>query len=128
MVGFSRWAMELLISLTNDLDIVVARTAVQIIDEACDEKANLDVLVQANPSLQHLSPTAEFLTARILGTVQGFNSSSELVKLELVKWRTTFNRRYVTTVEQLLNSKLLASDFSNQRWDCICNMHFLSLG
>ncbi|OQV15503.1 Rapamycin-insensitive companion of mTOR [Hypsibius exemplaris] len=113
MPGFCPWGMERLIAMTSDLNAVVARTAVDIIDEACDEKANLEAFVHARLSLDHLSPMAEFLTARVLGTVCGFNDFPELVTSEVEKWRFGFNRKYATVVEELLNARFLSSELSD---------------
>ncbi|XP_055330302.1 rapamycin-insensitive companion of mTOR-like [Paramacrobiotus metropolitanus] len=123
--GFSEWGMELLIGRLQDANIIVAQTAVEIIDEACDEKANLDDFVgREKPRMEHLHPMTDFLTARVLGTKGGFEMMKEMVYMEILKWKDGFNRRYVDIVEHLLSAKLMCGDSERSMYrqtsQCVC--------
>lgn len=115
MPGFSGWAIGLLVAQLKDPNIIVAQTAARILDEACDEKNNVDMFIHAKPSLEHLSPLTESLTARILGSSCEFDTLGiEVAKVEMEKWMKDFNKKYVGVVEQLLNTELLTAESSER--------------
>ncbi|XP_055330305.1 rapamycin-insensitive companion of mTOR-like isoform X2 [Paramacrobiotus metropolitanus] len=116
---------SMLIGRLQDANIIVAQTAVEIIDEACDEKANLDDFVgREKPRMEHLHPMTDFLTARVLGTKGGFEMMKEMVYMEILKWKDGFNRRYVDIVEHLLSAKLMCGDSERSMYrqtsQCVC--------
>lgn len=110
MRGFSRWGMELLLSLWQDNNLIVARSAAEVLDEACDEKDNLDVLISQQPAFDESLPLGSFLKARVLGSYVGFQVGQEVARSELDKWRTSLNTAYVHFVERMLSCKLLSPD------------------
>ncbi|KAI4899940.1 hypothetical protein NFI96_015470 [Prochilodus magdalenae] len=51
---FSNWGIELLVTQLPDHSKAVSMEALDILDEACEEKANLHALIHMKPALTHL--------------------------------------------------------------------------
>ncbi|XP_038056476.1 rapamycin-insensitive companion of mTOR-like isoform X1 [Patiria miniata] len=102
---FQNWGMEMLVTQLYDKSSTVASEAVEIIEEACEDDTNLHSLVQIRPSLLHMGDRGVLLLTRFLSTPKGFKYLSEVnfVTHELEKWRSVYNRKYVTLVETEIN-------------------------
>ncbi|XP_022101706.1 rapamycin-insensitive companion of mTOR-like [Acanthaster planci] len=102
---FQNWGMELLVTQLYDKSATVASEAIEIIEEACEDDTNLHSLVQIRPSLLHMGDRGVLLLTRFLSTPKGFKYLSEVnfVTHELEKWRSVYNRKYVTLVETEIN-------------------------
>ena len=54
MSGHSEWAILLLITQLYDPEVEVCETAVKVLEEACNQRACLEFVVQCCPALDHL--------------------------------------------------------------------------
>ncbi|XP_071953101.1 rapamycin-insensitive companion of mTOR-like isoform X2 [Antedon mediterranea] len=102
---FHNWGMELLVMQLYDKNKAIALESVDIIDEACEDEANLHSLVQIRPTVLHMGDRGAILLTRFLSTTTGFRYLSEVnfVNHELQKWFNSFNKRYVVLVETQMN-------------------------
>ncbi|XP_076440459.1 rapamycin-insensitive companion of mTOR-like isoform X2 [Babylonia areolata] len=112
--GFSGWGMELLVTQLYDQSSAVTSTALAILDEACDIEANLLQLIKLRPSVLHLGDGGVMLMCRFLSVSAGFRSlrDANYIPTELDRWHKTYNARYVTIVEELLNEALTSHEKS----------------
>ncbi|XP_033125633.1 rapamycin-insensitive companion of mTOR-like [Anneissia japonica] len=102
---FHNWGMELLVMQLYDKNKAIAIESVDIIDEACEDEANLHSLIQIRPTVLHMGDRGTILLTRFLSTTTGFKYLSEVnfVSHELQKWFTSFNKRYAVIVETQMN-------------------------
>uniref|UniRef100_T1J225 peptidylprolyl isomerase n=1 Tax=Strigamia maritima TaxID=126957 RepID=T1J225_STRMM len=93
---FSKWGMELLVTQVYDESRSVSLAALDILDEACDEVANLEALIALRPSLLHLGDRGQLLLVRFLSTPLGFKylNNANYVNHEMDKWRKTYCLKY----------------------------------
>ncbi|KAL8596171.1 hypothetical protein ACOMHN_021211 [Nucella lapillus] len=112
--GFSGWGMELLVTQLYDQSSAVTATALAILDEACDIEANLQQVIKLRPSVLHLGDGGVMLLCRFLSLPSGFRSlrDANYIPSELERWHKTYNARYVTIVEELLNEALTSHEKS----------------
>ncbi|XP_072527960.1 rapamycin-insensitive companion of mTOR isoform X2 [Salminus brasiliensis] len=105
---FSNWGIELLVIQLHDLSKVVSMEALDILDEACEEKANLHALIHMKPALTHLGDKGLLLLLRFLSIPKGFSYLNErgYVSKQLDKWHKEYNLKYVDMVEELMNEAL----------------------
>ncbi|XP_035698302.1 rapamycin-insensitive companion of mTOR-like [Branchiostoma floridae] len=105
---FNQWGVEFLVTQLYDKSKVVAMEAIDILDEACEEEANLHALVDMRPSLLHLGDKGAMLLIRFLSISKGFTFLSEVnyTANVLDKWYKSFNKKYVHLVEDELNEAL----------------------
>uniref|UniRef100_A0A3B1JL30 RPTOR independent companion of MTOR complex 2 n=1 Tax=Astyanax mexicanus TaxID=7994 RepID=A0A3B1JL30_ASTMX len=105
---FSNWGIELLAIQLHDLSKVVSMEALDILDEACEEKANLHALIHMKPALTHLGDKGLLLQLRFLSIPKGFSYLNErgYVSKQLEKWSKEYNLKYVDMVEELMNEAL----------------------
>ncbi|KAK3090902.1 hypothetical protein FSP39_015586 [Pinctada imbricata] len=108
VAGFSSWGVELLVNQLYDQSIQVAQAALAVLDEACDVEACLHSLIKLRPSCLHLGEKGVLLVCRFLSIPKGFKLlfDANYTNNEFHKWATSFNRRYVFIVEELLNEAL----------------------
>ena len=111
----AQWGIKLLVDKLLDESELIATAAVDILDDACDDRMNLEAVVCEFKSklpplavaakLQHLGLKFTFFYTRFLTSSTGFKFLSELgyVEAELRRWGTGFNVAYVSFVEELLN-------------------------
>uniref|UniRef100_A0A672YKG4 RPTOR independent companion of MTOR, complex 2 a n=1 Tax=Sphaeramia orbicularis TaxID=375764 RepID=A0A672YKG4_9TELE len=105
---FSSWGMELLVTQLHDHNKAVSMEALDILDEACEDKANLHALIQLKPALSHLGDKGLLLLLRFLSIPKGFSYLNErgYVSKQLEKWQKEYNLKYVDLIEEQLNEAL----------------------
>ncbi|XP_039659993.1 rapamycin-insensitive companion of mTOR-like [Perca fluviatilis] len=105
---FSSWGMELLVTQLHDHSKAVSMEALDILDEACEDKANLHALIQLKPALSHLGDKGLLLLLRFLSIPKGFSYLNErgYVSKQLDKWHKEYNLKYVDLIEEQLNEAL----------------------
>ncbi|XP_051955427.1 rapamycin-insensitive companion of mTOR-like [Xyrauchen texanus] len=105
---FSNWGIELLVTQLHDRNKAVSIEALDILDEACEDKANLHALIQMKPALTHLGDKGVLLLLRFLSIPKGFSYLNErgYVTRQLEKWQKEYNLKYVDLIEEQLNEAL----------------------
>uniref|UniRef100_A0A8C4ZMQ3 Rapamycin-insensitive companion of mTOR n=1 Tax=Gadus morhua TaxID=8049 RepID=A0A8C4ZMQ3_GADMO len=103
---FSSWGMELLVTQLHDHSKAVSMEALDILDEACEDKANLHALIQLKPALSHLGDKG--LVTQFLSIPKGFSYLNErgYVSKQLDRWQKEYNLKYVDLIEEQLNEAL----------------------
>ncbi|PIO37683.1 hypothetical protein AB205_0167520, partial [Aquarana catesbeiana] len=88
---FSNWGIELLVTQLHDKSKNISTEALDILDEACEDKANLHALIQMKPALSHLGDKGLLLLIRFLSIPKGFSYLNErgYVTKQLEKWQKT---------------------------------------
>uniref|UniRef100_A0A673I8A9 Rapamycin-insensitive companion of mTOR-like n=1 Tax=Sinocyclocheilus rhinocerous TaxID=307959 RepID=A0A673I8A9_9TELE len=105
---FRNWGMELLVTQLHDHNKTVSMEALDILDEACEEKASLHALIHMKPALSHLGEKGLLLLLRFLSIPKGFSYLNErgYVNKQLDKWQKEYNLKYVDMIEEQLNEAL----------------------
>ncbi|XP_048583211.1 rapamycin-insensitive companion of mTOR isoform X2 [Nematostella vectensis] len=105
---FNNWGMEFLVTQLYDTETQVANEAADVLDEACEDEANLQYLVQLRPVLLHLGERGIRLMTRFVAVERGFTYLQSLGYLHVLleQWRQKFCREYVRWVEELLAESL----------------------
>jgi rapamycin-insensitive companion of mTOR len=85
---YNDWVIRLLVTQLYDTHMDVCQTAVNLLDEACEKQANLELLVNCRPSLGHLGEIGNPLLLRFLSTSTGFRYLNALgyVQKEMDDW------------------------------------------
>ncbi|QQP39537.1 Rapamycininsensitive companion of mTORlike, partial [Caligus rogercresseyi] len=90
----------------------ISSTALEILDEACDDKMNLEAVICSFASqrskfeerfLEEKSLRWGLVLTRLLGSSRRFRSQISLIEEEIKKWSDEYNISYVRLVEDLLN-------------------------
>ncbi|KAM6328339.1 LOW QUALITY PROTEIN: rapamycin-insensitive companion of mTOR [Alca torda] len=104
---FSNWGIELLVTQLHDKK-TISSEALDILDEACEDKANLHALIQMKPALSHLGDKGLLLLLRFLSIPKGFSYLNErgYVTKQMEKWQKEYNLKYVELIEEQLNEAL----------------------
>ncbi|XP_066886999.1 rapamycin-insensitive companion of mTOR isoform X12 [Kogia breviceps] len=105
---FNNWGIELLVTQLHDKSKTISSEALDILDEACEDKANLHALIQMKPALSHLGDKGLLLLLRFLSIPKGFSYLNErgYVAKQLEKWHKEYNSKYVDLIEEQLNEAL----------------------
>ncbi|KAM6289693.1 rapamycin-insensitive companion of mTOR isoform 1-T1 [Aegotheles albertisi] len=105
---FSNWGIELLVTQLHDKNKTISSEALDILDEACEDKANLHALIQMKPALSHLGDKGLLLLLRFLSIPKGFSYLNErgYVSKQMEKWQKEYNLKYVELIEEQLNEAL----------------------
>ncbi|XP_018100001.1 rapamycin-insensitive companion of mTOR [Xenopus laevis] len=105
---FSNWGIELLVTQLHDKSKNISSEALDILDEACEDKANLHALIQMKPALSHLGDKGLLLLLRFMSIPKGFSYLNErgYVTKQLEKWQKEYNSKYVDLIEEQLNEAL----------------------
>ncbi|XP_070845214.1 rapamycin-insensitive companion of mTOR-like isoform X1 [Chaetodon trifascialis] len=105
---FSNWGIELLVTQLHDRNKTISMEALDILDEACEDKANLHALTEMKPALTHLGDKGVLLLLRFLSIPKGFSYLSErgYITKEMEKWQKEYNLKYVDMIEEQLNEAL----------------------
>ncbi|KAI9257881.1 Rapamycin-insensitive companion of mTOR, middle domain-containing protein [Sporodiniella umbellata] len=103
------WLIRLLVTQLYDTHMDVCQTAVNLLDEACENQVNLELLVKYRPSLGHLGEIGNPLLLRFLSTSTGFRYLNALgyVQKEMDDWFERGNQNYVTQLELSLARALI---------------------
>ncbi|KAI9498276.1 Rapamycin-insensitive companion of mTOR, middle domain-containing protein [Zychaea mexicana] len=85
---YNGWIIRLLLTQLYDTHLDVCQMAVNLLDEACENQANLELLVKYRPSLGHLGEIGNPLLLRFLSTSTGFRYLYALgyVQKEMDDW------------------------------------------
>ncbi|SAL99279.1 hypothetical protein [Absidia glauca] len=107
--GDNDWIIRLLVTQLYDTHLEVSQIAVNLLDEACEDQANLELLVKCRPSLGHLGEVGNPLLLRFLSTSTGFCYLSDLgyVQKEMDDWFEYRNQHYVMQLELSLARALV---------------------
>uniref|UniRef100_A0A671XTE3 RPTOR independent companion of MTOR, complex 2b n=1 Tax=Sparus aurata TaxID=8175 RepID=A0A671XTE3_SPAAU len=105
---FSNWGIELLVTQLHDRNKTISMEALEILDEACEDKANLHALTEMKPALTHLGDKGVLLLLRFLSIPKGFSYLSErgYITKQMEKWQKEYNLKYVDMIEEQLNEAL----------------------
>uniref|UniRef100_A0A8B9CSF1 RPTOR independent companion of MTOR complex 2 n=1 Tax=Anser brachyrhynchus TaxID=132585 RepID=A0A8B9CSF1_9AVES len=105
---FSNWGIELLVTQLHDKNKTISSEALDILDEACEDKANLHALIQMKPALSHLGDKGLLLLLRFLSIPKGFSYLNErgYVTKQMEKWQKEYNLKYVELIEEQFNEAL----------------------
>ncbi|OAD02912.1 hypothetical protein MUCCIDRAFT_143465 [Mucor lusitanicus CBS 277.49] len=106
---YNDWVIRLLVTQLYDTHMDVCQTAVNLLDEACEKQANLELLVKCRPSLGHLGEIGNPLLLRFLSTSTGFRYLNALgyVQKEMDDWFEVSNQNYVIQLELSLARALV---------------------
>ena len=104
-----QWAIRLLVTQLYDPDVQVCEIAVQILEEVCNQKAQLEYVVKCRPALDHLGPIGAPLLLRFLSTSLGYQylDGLDYITQEMDDWFLGRNDSYVTLVEASLSRALM---------------------
>ncbi|XP_070780329.1 LOW QUALITY PROTEIN: rapamycin-insensitive companion of mTOR-like [Enoplosus armatus] len=105
---FSNWGIELLVTQLHDRNKTVCMEALDILDEACEDKANLHALTEMKPALTQLGDKGVLLLLRFLSIPKGFSYLSErgYITKQMERWQKEYNLKYVDMIEEQLNEAL----------------------
>ncbi|KAM3599348.1 uncharacterized protein V6R79_004163 [Siganus canaliculatus] len=105
---FSNWGIELLVTQLHDSNKTISMEALDILDEACGDKANLHALTELRPALTHLGDKGMLLLLRFLAIPKGFSYLNErgYINKQMEKWQKEYNLKYVDLIEGQLNEAL----------------------
>ena len=105
------WAIRLLVTQLYDPEVQVSEVAVQILEEVCNRKAQLEYVVKCRPALDHLGAIGAPLLLRFLSTSLGYQylDGLDYITQEMDDWFLGRNDTYVTLVEASLSKALLAT-------------------
>ncbi|OZJ02093.1 hypothetical protein BZG36_04577 [Bifiguratus adelaidae] len=108
---FNDWAIRLLITQLYDPYLEVCQKAVSVLDDACVNVANLELLVRLRPSLDHLGEISNPLLLKFLSTSSGFTylNGLDYVSREMDEWYKERNCHYVTQLEVSLARAIMSS-------------------
>ncbi|CAG8797835.1 18730_t:CDS:2, partial [Dentiscutata erythropus] len=116
---FNEWGIQLLITQLYDPAMEVCQMAVQVLEETCNQKENIELLVKLRPSLDNLGEVGNPLLLRFLSTSIGFKylSESNYVEKEMDDWFQSRNQYYVTQLEVSLANALKLDGEENRAAD-----------
>ncbi|KIV89971.1 hypothetical protein PV10_07322 [Exophiala mesophila] len=97
----SHWALRLVLTQLYDPDVEVCEVAIKILEEACNQRGQLEYVVKCRPSLDHLGEIAAPLLLRFLATSVGYRylSGLDYITQEMDDWFLGRNDAYVALVE-----------------------------
>ncbi|XP_044188706.1 rapamycin-insensitive companion of mTOR-like [Thunnus albacares] len=105
---FSNWGIELLVTQLYDRNKTISKEALDILDEACEDKTNLHALIEMKPALTHLGDKGVLLLLRFLSIPKGFSYLNDrgYITKQMEKWQKEYNLKYVDMIEEQLNEAL----------------------
>uniref|UniRef100_A0A665T2J1 RPTOR independent companion of MTOR, complex 2b n=1 Tax=Echeneis naucrates TaxID=173247 RepID=A0A665T2J1_ECHNA len=105
---FSNWGIELLVTQLHDRNKSICMEALDILDEACEDKTNLHALTEMRPAVTHLGDKGVLLLLRFLSIPKGFSYLNDrgFITQQMEKWQKEYNLKYVDMVEEQLNEAL----------------------
>ncbi|KAL5482443.1 hypothetical protein ACEPAI_9037 [Sanghuangporus weigelae] len=103
------WMLRLLLTQLYDPDRNVCELAVQLLEEACESQDVLRIVVDMQPTLEHLGEVANALLYKFMSTPLGFRYLYEVgfIEREMDAWLHERNFDYVIEVEVYLSRELL---------------------
>jgi len=102
------WMLRLLVTQLYDPDQSVCEKAVQFLEEVCDSSEDLKVVVDMQPTLEHLGEIANSLLYKFMSTPLGFRYLYDVgfIEREMDTWLHERNENYVTEIEVYLSREL----------------------
>jgi len=103
------WATRLLVTQLYDPEVQVCEIAVEILEEVCNRKEQLEYVVKCRPALDHLGAIGAPLLLRFLSTSLGYQylDGLDYITHEMDDWFLGRNDSYVTLVEASLSRALM---------------------
>lgn len=94
--------------------------ALDLLDEACDDKMNLEAVVCAltpKEPLTHLGFRGVLMLTHFVASASGFKylSDTGMLHEQLKLWSLEYNVRYVATVEEILNDGFSRHQHNDER-------------
>ncbi|KAI8999819.1 Rapamycin-insensitive companion of mTOR, N-term-domain-containing protein [Gaertneriomyces semiglobifer] len=101
VADFWDWGIQLLVTQLYDPSIEVCEKAVAVLDLACNDRRNLESVVNMRPSLDHLGDAGNPLLLRFLATSVGFDYLQQLdyIEPEMDYWFQYGNKQYAVRLE-----------------------------
>ncbi|KAJ3087070.1 hypothetical protein HK102_011873 [Quaeritorhiza haematococci] len=98
---FWDWGIRMLVMQLYDPVTEIGAKAVDVLDEACNDRRNLEMVVYLRPTFEHLGAAGNALFLRLLSISSGFVYLQELdyVENEMDDWFERGNEEYVTRLE-----------------------------
>ncbi|KAH8114744.1 Rapamycin-insensitive companion of mTOR, N-term-domain-containing protein [Phellopilus nigrolimitatus] len=125
------WMLRLLLTQLYDPDRDVCELAVQFLEEACESQDILQIVVDMQPTLEHLGEVANSLLYKFMSTPVGFRYLYDVgfIEREMDMWLHERNFHYVVEVEVYLSRELnfnASEDFDDdsQAFDGTVPPHF----
>ncbi|CCA73896.1 related to protein ste16 [Serendipita indica DSM 11827] len=99
------WMLRLLLTQLYDPAMEVRELAVRFLEEACETQDTLNVVVDMQPTLDHLGELGHPLLLRFMSTAAGFQYLYETgyIEREMDAWFHDRNHQYVVLVEVYLS-------------------------
>ncbi len=103
------WAIRLLVTQLYDPEVQVCEIAVEILEEVCNRKEQLEYVVRCRPALDHLGAIGAPLLLRFLSTSLGYQylDGLDYITHEMDDWFLGRNDSYVMLVEASLSRALM---------------------
>ncbi|TQN75124.1 Target of rapamycin complex 2 subunit ste20, partial [Colletotrichum shisoi] len=111
-----KWAIEKLCDQLYDPEVEVCRTAVKILEKACNKKAYLEYVVQCRPTMDHLGEIGAPLLLRFLSSSIGYHylDGVDYISNEMDDWFLGRNDSYVGVIETSLAKAFLENPEEHQ--------------
>ncbi|KAJ0387464.1 hypothetical protein COL922a_002287 [Colletotrichum nupharicola] len=111
-----KWAIEKLVDQLYDPEVEVCRTAVKILEKACNKKAYLEYVVQCRPTMDHLGEIGAPLLLRFLSSSIGYHylDGVDYISNEMDDWFLGRNDSYVGVIETSLAKAFLENPEEHQ--------------
>lgn len=115
--GRCEWAIRLLVTQLYDPEVEVCEVAVQILEEACNQRTHLEYVVRCRPALDHLGEIGAPLLLRFLSTSLGYQylDGLDYITQEMDDWFLGRNDSYVKLVEASL-ARALSAQPERPKW------------
>ncbi|KAF9452980.1 hypothetical protein P691DRAFT_720833 [Macrolepiota fuliginosa MF-IS2] len=110
------WTMRLLLTQLYDPAPEITEVAVQFLEEVCESKEFLQMVVELQPAMSHLGDIGDVLLMKFMSTPMGFRYLFEAghIDREMDTWFHERNLVYVVDIEiflaKLFNTALVAED------------------
>ncbi|KAH7885334.1 Rapamycin-insensitive companion of mTOR, N-term-domain-containing protein [Phlebopus sp. FC_14] len=114
------WTLRLLLTQLYDPAPEVCEMAIQFLDEACDEMEVLQLVVEMQPTMDHLGDTGHPLLLKFMSTPVGFRYlyNAGYINREMDMWFHERNIYYVVQVEIFL-AKVFSSEAAEDDEDIL---------
>ncbi|EIW81055.1 hypothetical protein CONPUDRAFT_90112 [Coniophora puteana RWD-64-598 SS2] len=105
------WMLRMLVTQLYDPLPEVCQIAVQTLEEVCDDMDTLQLVVEMQPTMDHLGPIGHPLLLKFMSTSMGFRYlyDANYIQAEMESWFHERNLEYVVQVEIFL-AKVFSSD------------------